>query len=59
MSETKGDEFVDLIAATLGINPFWVYNQQYDQVDADEDLKTTIFTWTILYSDTVSEYDSE
>ena len=27
VAETKGDEFVDLIAVTLGINPKWVYNQ--------------------------------
>ena len=61
VEETKGDEFVDLIAATLGINPLWVYNQQYAQVDADEDEnpETTTFTWTILYSDTVSSYDSQ
>ena len=61
VEETKGDEFVDLIAATLGINPLWIYNQQYAQVDADEDEnpETTTFTWTILYSDTVSSYDSQ
>ena len=26
VAETKGADFVDLIAATLGINPKWVYN---------------------------------
>ena len=55
--EDLGGEFVDLIASTLGINPLWLYNQQYAQgedYNDDRDSDKTTFTWTVLYSDTVS-----
>ena len=55
--EDLGAEFVDLIASTLGINPLWLYNQQYAQgedYNDDRDSDKTTFTWTVLYSDTVS-----